>query len=58
MLNFLLSASFPECRIRFHRNEGNSAAAYYSLRHCSILLSFVCLFVCLFVFFFIFWMRM
>ena len=51
MLNFLLSASFPECRIRFHRNEGNSAAAYYSLRHCSILLSFVCLFVCLFVFF-------
>ena len=51
MLNFLRSASFPECKIRFHRNEGNSAAAYYSLRHCTIILSCVCLFVFFFFFF-------
>ena len=55
MLSFLLSASFPECGIRFHRNGGNSAAESYSLRHCTIILSFV-----LFCFFFFksFWSRM
>jgi hypothetical protein len=51
MLNFLLPATFPECRIRFHRNEGNSAAAYYSLPslHYNFELGLFDLFACLLV---------